>query len=52
MKENSTEILYRKIQKQKMKMMFAELLVQIIDAGEVKPEAINNIFEQVYKKHF
>lgn len=52
MRENSTEILYRKIQKQKMKMMFADLLVKIVDTGDVTPESINRMFEEEYKKHF
>jgi hypothetical protein len=50
--KGSTEILYRKIQKQKMKMMFADLLTKIISSGVVSPEAINQIFEEEYNKHF
>jgi len=52
MREKSTEILYRKIQKQKMKMMFADLLVKIVDTGDNTPEGINRMFEEEYKKHF
>jgi len=52
MREKSTEILYRKIQKQKIKIMFAELLVKIVDSGDVSPEGINRMFEEEYKKHF
>lgn len=52
MNKRETEILYKKIQKQKMKILFADVLVKIVEQGEVKPEAINNIFEEEYKKHF
>lgn len=34
-------------------MMFADLLVKIIDSGDtITPDGMNLMFEEEYKKHF
>ena len=52
MKQNSNEMLYKAIQKQKMKIMFADVLAKIVEQEIVDPSSINGIFEEEYKKHF
>ena len=52
MTRESTEIIYKKIQKQKMKIMFADLLIRIMQEGVVDPKGINIMFDEEYLKRF
>jgi len=52
MNKRETEILYKRIQKQKMKMLFADVITHIVQKNIWEPAEVDAIFEQEYKKHF